>query len=456
MRSVSKPWSLSMFALLAACGSGDAAAPAAPTPSAPAAPTATAPTAPAEPSGQPPSSGAPSSTRVGAAVDRAAAAAARQHPEARERSRQVRTALRAGRAAAQAGQHQAALPHFEQALALAPSDERLLCETGFVAYRAGDLDRAALLVGKALERFGNPQQVAEAMRVPFAMCLYNAGRVAEDRAHADEARERYRTSLMLRENRIVRERLEGLGAAAAAPAARASGTASLDALVARLREVRCGASDADEEGGTCDVEVEQQVSGGSAELSEAALVRVVTGDLGSETYLELALRGRDGWHAAGTVLYVYNPGAFGISEEGEVGELEFTALVPGGPSALRVDISHNRSDADIGINEAEFTSDTSTVLCGAVDGAPRCVRLPREHDYTREVMEAGGEDDEEPHEGLPIHERYVIDLAFQPEAVTVTLQASEGALPTQLARWAGSHPLLDLLRSPDLALHVDL
>ena len=171
---------------------------------------------------------------------------------------------------------------------------------------------------------------------------------------------------------------------------------------------------------------------------------------------ELALRGRDGWHAAGTVLYVYNPGAFGISEEGEVGELEFTALVPGGPSALRVDISHNRSDADIGINEAEFTSDTSTVLCGAVDGAPRCVRLPREHDYTREVMEAGGEDDEEPHEGLPIHERYVIDLAFQPEAGTVTLQASEGALPTQLARWAGSHPLLDLLRSPDLALHVDL
>ena len=446
MRTFTTLCTLPLIVLLAACGSDEGGAPSAPVP----------PPSPAPPVAPAAAAEGAASTRVGTPVDRGAAQAARQGTETRERSRQVRTALRTARAASRGDRRAEALPHFERALTLAPSDERLLCETGYVAYRAGNLERATDLVGKALNRFGNPQQVAEAMRVPFAMCLYNAGRIAEDGAQTADAHGYYQTSLLLRENRVVRERFDATGGENTTAAARPPAM-TLPALLGRLRASRCTDTDTSEENPyPCTVEVDRQVNASSADFHGAALIRVVTGDFNSETYLELAVQGRDGWHAAGTVLYVYNPGMNGITEEGEVGAMQFTSRMPGAPETLRFEVTHSRTDSDLGLDEAEFANDAATVVCGPVDGAIRCARLPREHEYVREAMGMGDDEDNDvDHAGLPIRERYAVALTFQPEAGTVTVRATEGELPVQLRRTEGTHPLRELLTSPDFALRVD-
>jgi len=225
-------------------------------------------------------------SHIGAAVDRGASRAARTSADARSHGREVREQLRAAREATRGGDHAAALPLFEATLRLAPSDERLLCETGYVAFRAGELERAQLLVDKALRRFGSPQEVSEAMRVPLAMCLYNAGRVAEARQQPGKAGLYYRTSLSLRDNRVVRERLATVGrGGAATPAPRATPQPTVEALLAVIRAEVCEAAgvDADAADAPCDAGVDDEAESEREGFAGAALLHVHTGDYGSET-----------------------------------------------------------------------------------------------------------------------------------------------------------------------------
>jgi len=144
----------------------------------------------------------------------------------------------------------------------------------------------------------------------------------------------------------------------------------------------------------------------------------------------------------------------GISEEGAAGTLTFEQLIPGGADELWFELTHDRSDTDMGVDEAEYTHTEATVVCGRVDGRVRCSRLLREMSYAREAMGMASEDEEIEHEGLPIDEHTVIEVSFDREAGTVTMEPTEGEIPERIERWRGTHPLVDVLRSDDFALDV--
>jgi hypothetical protein len=126
--------------------------------------------------------------------------------------------VREARALEHAGDHRAALERFDDALRLVPLQPRVLCEAGFVAYRAGDPGLAADRIDTALRVFGPPRRVSDRLRVPLAMCLYNRGLVAEALGDRGDAIGRFESSIALRPNATVSAALErARRALAAAP-----------------------------------------------------------------------------------------------------------------------------------------------------------------------------------------------------------------------------------------------
>jgi tetratricopeptide (TPR) repeat protein len=86
------------------------------------------------------------------------------------------------------------------------SDLTLLCEAGLQAHRLGRLDAALEHLDRGVARAGPPSTKAA--------CLYNLGRVLEDRGDPGGAEDCYADSLALRPNATVSERLEALRASA--------------------------------------------------------------------------------------------------------------------------------------------------------------------------------------------------------------------------------------------------
>lgn len=175
--------------VLAACGSSEPAPP--PAPSAPPSSATTPTSAPVEPS---------------TPAERPAPAEAVRTP--RDVAREAAEHVRQGRHAARAERFVDALSAFDRALALVPRSPRVLCESGFVAHRAGDEADAARRIDRALRVFGPPEHVSEALREPLAMCLYNRGLVAEALTDREGAAAHYERSLALRPNATVRAALE--------------------------------------------------------------------------------------------------------------------------------------------------------------------------------------------------------------------------------------------------------
>ncbi len=133
-------------------------------------------------------------------------------PSAEERA-ELRSLVREGRAAAHEERFEDALARFDEALRRSPSAPRLACEAGYVAHRAGREDAARRRIELGLRLFGDPQAAAPELRVPIAMCLYNAGLVADADEDPESAVERYRQSLALRPNATVEARLRAAEAA---------------------------------------------------------------------------------------------------------------------------------------------------------------------------------------------------------------------------------------------------
>ncbi len=97
---------------------------------------------------------------------------------------QVRRLVRDGRRLSRRGNHRAGLVKLKEALALNPGSARLRCETGFVAFHAEQLEEAERFVSEALGQLPAPERVSEHLRVPLAMCLFNAGLVFSARNHS--------------------------------------------------------------------------------------------------------------------------------------------------------------------------------------------------------------------------------------------------------------------------------
>lgn len=338
------------------------------------------PSAPVAPPSAPPSL-APSATTPPPRTERAPLS-----PEAR---RGARTAVREGRTAARAEDWTRARAAFGRALALDPSP-RVRCEAGYVTFRGGDVPAAMEAIDLALTEIdvGEPP---EALRVPLAMCLYNAGLVyraassldGEDRdADLWAAREALERSLALRESATVRARLAAVVADLVAAAGEATEPEALEwpsttsegdvvrALLARTcREARVGDAACASPAASSEVVRPAEPGGGAAPAFEARLVTTRAGDR-SDVWL---LR-RD----AEVVLVGHLGG--GAGARGTTATAEWRDLVPGAGSELVVSRT----------TSTYWTGTTSLVACAS---ARLCVELIVEESEL--VCEDEGEYDDE-------------------------------------------------------------
>jgi tetratricopeptide (TPR) repeat protein len=120
----------------------------------------------------------------------------------------LKEAIARGRALVKKGDYTQAVKAFEEAVAVAPDDPTALSELGLAAFKANDLPRAEQASRKSVTAATSPNLRAAS--------LYNLGRVQEARGEKAAAVESYARSLKDRPNKIVRERLLGLDAKAAA------------------------------------------------------------------------------------------------------------------------------------------------------------------------------------------------------------------------------------------------
>src|SRR5262249_7870715 len=85
-----------------------------------------------------------------------------------------------------------------------------------------------------------------------------------------------------------------------------------------------------------------------------------TSDVGEESVV-LAAKQADGWAVVAQVTTVYNPGAFGVSEEWSLdGTKEETV---GDKHVVRFTITKQRYDSDAGIDEYETEGTESELIC---------------------------------------------------------------------------------------------
>ena len=143
---------------------------------------------------------APTVTHGASAAERIARMQANDGEAERMRARD--THLREGRRLAHADDHEGALRELEAGLAITPTDATLRCEAGLQAYRLARLDVAFDHLTRGVARSGAP--------ATEAACLYNLGRVLEDRGNSIGAAQCYVDSLRLRRNTTVSERLATL------------------------------------------------------------------------------------------------------------------------------------------------------------------------------------------------------------------------------------------------------
>jgi tetratricopeptide (TPR) repeat protein len=390
---------LAIFALCAACG-GDREPP-----------------PPQKPVAEKPAA----QTRPAQAVEAAPKVEPRPAAVPQEQIASYRSLLRDGRTRVRDKEYAAGIASYERALALRPGDPRLLVELGWAAFLDGDLERAAQATRQGL--LGTREDKAK------GAALYNLGRIAEKRGQKAEAADLYRESLAVRPNAIVEKRLNGLGVETAAAAASPEAPSELGPLEGPFPslEAVCAAlvPDFAGEGGRvgCAKDDVQQLEIGQGPLVRALLLPMWRSyfDVGgpedaAEVARYLVVETSKGFYRTRTwVSFVYNPGAFGIFEEIE-SALELRDLVPGAPPEIVMRAVHRRHDSDLGILEEESEETEWLLVCGLVEGAPRCLaKIPTSYSYERGVMDLGDTDPGEPIEhtpGLPIRSSYGFEVGF--------------------------------------------
>lgn len=389
-----------------------------------------------------------------------------------EGRRTLTTAIREGRRAAHAGDFTAALASFERAVAVQPTSSRVRCEAAYVAYQAGDLDRAEAHVRVAVLGLPHGDTVPESARVATATCLYNAGLVHEARGRLDEARASYERSIALRPNGTVQARLTALrtrieGAAPATDAPHdfgpyATGT-SFEAIASSVVTTLCHRGGAGFEAGEMECaalthRLETARTSGEHPI-EAALISVSaqTPAGGEEDWSVLAIRS-GGETRVATLADVYSPGAFGMSAEIEA-TIDTEDLVPGGGTELVVTIGAFAHDSDMGVCDEYETNEAASIVCSTDDGALRCAALPTasidvyEHEPCQDSLDADHDDDyDEPLEGdVGRVEAHGYELTIEMHDGRATLHRAEGSHGQAVPPLLGSFEITALLSRADLA-----
>lgn len=317
--------------------------------------------------------------------------------------------LNAGRKLVKKRDYTGALASFDKALAIDPNDARALSEISWAAFLGKDLDRAEQ-AGRDSVRFSKDDKIKGAS-------LYNLGRVAEERGQIDEAIRHYKDSLLVRENKIVRQRIAKLEESP--DAGKGAKIKISDCGLTHVPEAKSfqdvcphvadelGIPAAnckgptDEDGSTWTVT--HTLTPGD-DIKTVSLATMYADSDFSE-YVYIGIETSEGWFAM-QATWIYNPGAFGIYEELTALDLNPRQLVAGGPTELLLEYKHDRSDSDMGIDEFESEHVDRVVAIGLDGDKPVILAdLLRAKSYQRDRMGMMEEDEVEKDlqtEGLPI------------------------------------------------------
>ncbi|APR76544.1 Hypothetical protein A7982_01891 [Minicystis rosea] len=305
-----------------------------------------------------PSAGATATAKATAATS---ASAPKAPPSRAERAKFLKP-LEEGRKSARAKDFKRALVLFDEALAVAPNDARVLAEVGWAALHTGELDRADKANKRGLALTKQPQLRAQ--------ILYNTGRVAEARKDVEAARKAYAESLALRDNAEVKKRLDAAGGPPAEALPCASGAATVDALCTCLLADKNGPMAPDDVQKKC--EAEKTPAFGDARLSVIAYGAEM---LGERAHLLVA---RDGGvlRPVAHLGLDYEPGAFGVHNEARVVGGE--AKTFGARRVIVVKSEQRNTDQNMaGLELCEASEDLETVCAlGSGSSPTRCYTVP--------------------------------------------------------------------------------
>jgi tetratricopeptide (TPR) repeat protein len=403
---------------------------------------------------------------VDATPDKPTKPASKQAPkpkpdEARELRRKLLALLNEGRALTKKGDFATAIAKYREALVIDASDVSVLGELGWAAYKAGDLEFAHRTTVGALKFSREDKQ--------RGMLLYNLGRVEEDRNNSADAILHYRSSLAARPgNATVQARLDALVAASATatavPVIAQAEYSPLEALGRDLPDLAAACKQivdarcedySMEEGEPCTCEPTLLATPGADQ--SWGLLALHTDGMPSQVAWFPVVQTDKGWTAFAEVLYEYNPGAFGIFEEVQLGESTIEPLLAKG-TQLVMHVAKNRIDRDMGLNEIEFEDHAAIIVCARDELGAYCTRaLIESYGYGREVdfeEEAGNSEfGDNDHEGLPSRTGLHVKFDFVDGALVVTWTDTQGGydhvgrhgVATGWVLAAGQYPLAQLL-----------
>lgn len=375
--------------------------------------------------------------------------ASKNKEESRELQQKFKEHLREGRKLVQAKKYKEGLEVFEKARVIDPNNARILSEIGWAAYLAGDYERAIQANNDSV-RFAKQDKLKGAS-------LYNLGRVAEAQKDLNRAVDYYERSLTYRENKTVRahlakargdggeserEKVDIYSFSTGCSIVKLEGSDLNDAC----RELALGLDPAPECSVTSfggDVSpVITKIEGGNKLTEVAPLVMYVESDW-TEYYI-LGLKYDGSWYIT-PLVWVYNPGAFGIYEDLGGIDLSVEQLVPGGEPELVVRTTHSRHDTDLGLDEEEDEESHRLLVVGEHDGEPMVmVSALTSYSYKRERI-GSMPDDELPGDlvtkDLPIESKSGIEVTFDKKG-SVTIAKKDGfELPKDTK--LGTRPLID-------------
>lgn len=188
---------------------------------------------------------------------------------------------------------------------------------------------------------------------------------------------------------------------------------------------------------TDEIEIEDKA------LTRAALFSIYVPEDHSD-HVYIALRYRGAWHMS-TLVTIYNPGAFGISEYLEITSFKSDQLIPGGSPEVVIKFVKIRNDTDMGIDEEEGSTRAVVAVLGALGGKiSHLMAVEEDYKYHRdrlglmdEVSDTAiaGDAAAEPAAGdaaraLPIERTSGASVRFVPARGSVIIEARENIAPS--------------------------
>ena len=349
---------------------------------------------------------------------------------------EYRKHLTEGRLLASKSKFPEAMKELEKALEAVPGDAPAMLDLGWVAFKAGELDKAKKKTEEALGRTTSPQLKG--------MAHYNLGRVAEEKKQFKDAVEHYQLSIELRPNEIVEKRLAEVAkknniTIVPRPVAEPLPCQTPVANVADVCACMTKPQPDDMAPRTC-----EQLKDVKVGREDLAFIDVAVSNF--EVYTYAVGKGEGGFVPIAKVGWEYNPGAFGIFEEFELAPV--TEKSAGKTKVLWIDGIRNRHDSDMGIDEYEEETSRLVTLCVPPAGDVKTwkcpVSVPTEMTYVRDRMGLEGfTPDEETRKlmtkGLPLKSSWALEIKLSEGKADVTV--SSGKPPADVVARARSYPL---------------